>query len=210
MHLPSGEVHKITKNMHFPETSLCTGPKLCSTGPNLCTSRPIMHFPGREVHNLTKLCTRIRPVSGGPEKQREQATITTLREYFTLGGCAGPEMQIHRTSHNNSCEREYFTLGGCASLEMQIHRTSHNNSFERICLFGRVCWSWKETPYEQATITAVRENISLWEGVLVLKGHCIRAERASHNNSCEREYFSLGGCAGPGRPLYTSRESKPQ
>ena len=93
------------------------------------------------MHNLTKLCTQIRPVSGGPEKQREQATITTLREYFTLGGCAGPEMQIHRTSHNNSCEREYFTLGGCASPEMQIHRTSHNNSFERIFLFGRVCWS---------------------------------------------------------------------
>ena len=147
-----------------------------------------MHFPGGEVHNLTKLCTQIRPVSGGPEKQREQATITTLREYFTLGGCAGPEMQIHRTSHNNSCEREYFTLGGCAS-------PGRTTVYEQ---------------REQATITALRENISLWEGVLVLKGHCIRAERASHNNSCEREYFTLGGCAGPGRPLYTNRESKPQ
>ena len=142
------------------------------------------------MHNLTKLCTRIGPVSGGPEKQREQGTITALREYFTLGGCAGPEMQIHRTSHNNSCEREYFTLGGCASPEMQIHRTSHNNSFEREYFTLGGCASW--------------------EGVLVLEGHCIRAERASHNNSCEREYFSLGGCAGPGRPLYTSRESKPQ
>ena len=55
----------------------------------------------------------------------------SLREYFTLGGCAGPEMQIHTTSHNNSFEREYFTLGGCAGPEMQIHTTSHNNSFER-------------------------------------------------------------------------------
>ena len=161
------------------------------------------------MHNLTKLCTRIGPVSGGPEKQREQGTITALREYFTLGGCAGPEMQIHRTSHNNSCEREYFTLGGCASPEMQIHRTSHNNNRENISLWeGVLVLKCKYT--EQATITILRENISLWEGVLVLEGHCIRAERASHNNSCEREYFSLGGCAGPGRPLYTSRESKPQ
>ena len=53
-----------------------------------------------------------------------------------------------RASHNNSCEREYFSLGGCAGPE-------------------------RPTPYEQATITAVRENISLWEGVLVLEGHCI-------------------------------------
>ena len=82
-------------------------------------------------------------------------------------------MQIHRTSHNNSFEREYFTLGGCAGPEMKIHRASHNNSFERIFLFGRVNWSGKETPYEQATITALRENISLWEGVLVLEGKYI-------------------------------------
>ena len=170
-----------------------------------------MHFPGGEVHNLTKLCTRIRPVSGGPEKQREQATITTLREYFTLGGCAGPEMQIHRTSHNNSCEREYFTLGGCASPEMQIHRTSHNNSFERIFLWERrLCWSWKATVYEQreqATIFLFGRVCWSWKANT--RG-CTGPGRASHNNSFEREYFSLGGCAGPGRPLYTSRESKPQ
>ena len=40
---------------------------------------------------------------------------------------------------------------------------------------------------QQATIT---ENISLWEGVVVLKGQYIWAERASYNN---REYFTLGG-----------------
>ena len=68
---------------------------------------------------------------------RAERTSYNNIEYFTSGGCAGPEMQIHRTSHNNSCEREYFTLGGCAGHEMQIHRASHNNSFERIFLFGR-------------------------------------------------------------------------
>ena len=63
--------------------------------------------------------------------------------------------------------------------------------FERIFHFGRVCWSWKANSnnnsfsenislwegvlvlkgqyIEQATITALRQNISLWEGVLVLK-----------------------------------------
>ena len=59
---------------------------------------------------------------------------------------------------------------------------------------------------EQATITALRENISLWEGVLVLKGQY--TERASHNNSFEREYFTLGVCAGLKRPIHTSRENK--
>ena len=67
-------------------------------------------------------------------------------------------------------------------------RTSYNNKFEKIFHFGRVLWSWEETPYEQATLTAfqrifhfgrvywswkantyeqatITENISLWEGV---------------------------------------------
>ena len=185
MHLPSGEVHKITKICTSPRPHYAPVRKYAVPVPNYALPRPIMHFPGREVHNLTKLCTRIGPVSGGPEKQREQATITALREYFTLGGCASPKMQIHRTSHNNSCEREYFTLGGCASPEMQIHRTSHNNSCEReYFTLGGCAGPERKLTYEQreqATITAVRENISLWEGG-----------------------------AGPGRPLYTSRESKPQ
>ena len=59
-----------------------------------------------------------------------KALIVDLREYFTLGGCAGPERPIHRTSNNNSFETEYFTLGGCAGPERPIHRTSNNNSFE--------------------------------------------------------------------------------
>ena len=52
-------------------------------------------------------------------------------EYFTLGGCAGPERPIHRTSNNNSFETEYFTLWGCAGPERPIHRTSNNNSFSQ-------------------------------------------------------------------------------
>ena len=40
---------------------------------------------------------------------------------------------------------------------------------------------------EQARST-ITENISLWEGGVVLKGQYIRAERANYNN---REYFTL-------------------
>ena len=48
-----------------------------------------------------------------------------LREYFTLGGCAGPgrpntHIRAERASHNNSL-REYFTLGGCAGPGRLIH-----------------------------------------------------------------------------------------
>ena len=39
---------------------------------------------------------------------------------------------------------------------------------KRIFHFGRVCWSWKTNTYiwaerEQATMTALRQNISLWQ-----------------------------------------------
>ena len=57
---------------------------------------------------------------------------------------------------------------------------------------------------EQATIT---ENISVWEGVLVLKGQCTWAERTSYNN---REYFTVGGCTGLERPIHMSWENLPQ
>ena len=66
--------------------------------------------------------------------------------------------------------REYFTLGGCGGTGRQR--------------------------YKQTTI---KENISLWEGVVVLKGQYIRA---SCNN---REYFTLGGHCGTGRPIHTSK-----
>ena len=63
-----------------------------------------------------------------------KALIVDLREYFTLGGCAGPERPI-------------------------------------------------------ATITALRQNISLWERVLVLKGQYI--EQATIT-AFETEYFHFG------------------
>ena len=44
------------------------------------------------------------------------------------------------------------------------------------------------------------ENISLWEGVLVLKGqNYIRAERTS-NKIALKKYFTLGECFGSERP----------
>ena len=67
---------------------------------------------------------------------------------------------------------------------------------------------------EQVTITAVRENISLWEGVLVLAGpiHPYEQSEIFTITAVEREYFTLGGCAGPGRTntAHPPIESKPQ
>ena len=54
----------------------------------------------------------------------------------------------------------------------------------------------------KSTIRALRQNISLWEGVLVLKGQYSEILSQSNNNSFETEYFTLGGCAGPERPIH--------
>ena len=59
------------------------------------------------------------------------------REYFSLGGCAGPETQIHRASHNNSCEREYFSLGGCAGPERPLYTS------KELVLSAGVYWFFK-------------------------------------------------------------------
>ena len=110
-------------------------------------------------------------------EQREQATITALREYFTLGGCAGPGRPIHTYEQreqatitsfdtHDSFERIFHFGRVCWSWQANTHiraeRASHlsnhdKNSFERIFHFGRVCWSWQANTH-------------------------IRAERASHNN----------------------------
>ena len=51
-----------------------------------------------------------------------------LIEYFTSGGCAGPEKantpyeQREQASNNI----EYFTLGGCAGLKRPIHTSREN------------------------------------------------------------------------------------
>ena len=52
-----------------------------------------------------------------------------------------------------------------------------------------------------------RGSISLWEGLLVLKGQYTRAERTSYK---KRKYFTLGGSAGLERPIHMSRENKLQ
>ena len=68
------------------------------------------------------------------------STLTTkiaLREYFTLGGCAGPGRPIHTYE-----QREQATI--------TAFDTHDKNSFERIFHFGRVCWSWQANTHIQA------------------------------------------------------------
>ena len=60
-----------------------------------------------------------------------------------------------------------------------------------------------EFPFRTST-PSQREIFSL-TAVIVACSLCL-----NNNSSCERKYFTLGGCAGPERPLHTSRESKPQ
>ena len=69
-----------------------------------------------------------------------KALIVDLREYFTLGGCAGPERPIATIT---ALRQNISLWEGVLVLKGQY--------------------------IEQATITALRQNISLWEGVLVLK-----------------------------------------
>ena len=70
----------------------------------------------------------------------------------------------------NSFETEYFTLGGCAGPERPIATITALR--QNISLWEGVL-VLKGQYIEQATITALRQNISLWEGVLVLKGQYI-------------------------------------
>ena len=53
-------------------------------------------------------------------------TITAVREYFTLGGCAGPGRPIHTYEQREQATKialrdEYFTLGGCTGPGRPIH-----------------------------------------------------------------------------------------
>ena len=66
-------------------------------------------------------------------------------------------------------------------------RTSYNNKFEKIFHFGRVLWSWEETPYEQATITAFQRIFHFGRVYWSWKANTyIRAERAIYNNRFEK------------------------
>ena len=67
--------------------------------------------------------------------------------YWPFRTSTPSQSEIFSQIYNKSFETEYFTLGGCTGPERPIHRTSNNNSFS--------------------------QNISLWEGVLVLKGQYI-------------------------------------
>ena len=75
-----------------------------------------------------------------PPKVKYSVSKLDLREYFTLGGCAGPERPIATIT---ALRQNISLWEGVLVLKGQY--------------------------IEQATITALRQNISLWEGVLVLK-----------------------------------------
>ena len=63
------------------------------------------------------------------------------------------------------------------------------------------------TSRENKQENSFEKNISLWEGVLVLKGQYTRAERTSKRIALKK-YFTLGGCCGLERPIHTSTENK--
>ena len=54
-----------------------------------------------------------------------------MREYFTLGGCAGPE----RTALEPSCCEKYFTLGGCDGPESEYFSLGGCDGPERVLSF---------------------------------------------------------------------------
>ena len=62
----------------------------------------------------------------GSYEQREQATITAVRKYFTLGGCftITENISLWEGVSNN---REYFTLGGCCGPERLIRAERREN-----------------------------------------------------------------------------------
>ena len=95
-----------------------------------------------------------------------KALIVDLREYFTLGGCAGPERPIATITalrQNISLWEGVLVLKGQYIEQATITALRQNISlWEGVLVL-------KGQYIEQATITALRQNISLWEGVLVLK-----------------------------------------
>ena len=102
-------------------------------------------------------------------EQRHRVSYNNrFEKYFTLGVCCGPERPIHmnrdRESDTITDLKKYFTLGGCCGPERPM-----NMNRDR----------------ESATITDLK-NISLWEGVMVLKGQFIWTERARYNNRFEK------------------------
>ena len=51
--------------------------------------------------------------------------------YWPFRTSTPSQSEIFSQIYNKSFETEYFTLGGCAGPERPIHRTSNNNSFSQ-------------------------------------------------------------------------------
>ena len=60
---------------------------------------------------------------------------------------------------------------------------------------------------EKKEENSLEKNISLWEGVSVLKGQYTEAERTSKRIALKK-YFTLGGCFGTERPIYRTSYKK--
>ena len=102
----------------------------------------------------------------------EQATITK-KNISLWEGVLILKSQIYRKSYNNSFSENILLWEAVLVLKGQyIHTRTESklqNSFEKIFHFWDGVLDLKGQYTEQATIT--KKNISLWEGVLVLKGH---------------------------------------
>ena len=69
-----------------------------------------------------------------------KALIVDLREYFTLGGSAGPERPIATIT---ALRQNISLWEGVLVLKGQYIEQATITAFQRIFHFGRVCWSWK-------------------------------------------------------------------
>ena len=63
--------------------------------------------------------------------------------------------------------------------------------FKPITAFERI-FHWKANTYIGVTITAFRQNISLWEGVLVLEGQYIHTSRENRLKFRFERIFHFG------------------
>ena len=94
---------------------------------------------------------------------------------------ANTHIRAERASHNNSL-REYFTLGGCAGPGRPIHTYEQR---------------------EQATITAFdTHDMKPMQSMCKLL-YAVFDLSTLTTKIALREYFTLGGCTGPGRPIHT-------
>ena len=128
----------------------------------------------REEVTITKNIS----LGGGVLVLKCKYTEATIKKNFTLGGSHG----VPHKSHEKNTRSVIL-------LVKQRHRASllgqgTNQVLFRVFLKER---NWhKREFYKEATLT---KNISLWEGVLVLKCQI-------YSTSYNKKYFTLGGCTG--------------